>query len=300
VPPGILLRLLPESEPIPTEARDAEFLVPPYGAVNLAAELARMPRLRVLQTVSAGVEWLPAVPPAVFVCNARGLRDQAVVEWVVGAIFAMQKQIPRLLGAQGRRRREHLRLPELMGTSVLIVGYGSIGRLLGSVLADLGMRVLRLARRARAGVASVDELHDLLPEADVVVLLVPLDASTAGLMDARAIARMRPGALLVNAARGAVVDTSALVSALNARHIRAALDVTEPEPLPAEHPLWRAPGLLLTPHLAGDTPAAERRVYRFIGEQLRRFARGEPLRNVVRYPDPNAEEDRKIEQAARR
>jgi phosphoglycerate dehydrogenase-like enzyme len=290
MPQGVAVRLLPENGPIPEEASDAEFLVPPYGPPNLVQAMARMPRLRVVQTTSAGVDWLDGVPPGVVVCNARGLRDRAVVEWVLAAILAMEKQLPYLWTRQAQRRREHLRLPELAGRTALVVGHGSIGQALGGTLEALGVHVLRVARTARTGVHSVHELRWLLPRADIVVLVVPLDQSTEGMFDAAAIDLMRAGALLVNAARGRIVDTDALLAALEAGRIRAALDVTAPEPLPTDHPLWSAPGLLLTPHLAGDSPAAEERVYRFVGDQLRRYVGGEPLQNVIpRHPVPREE-----------
>jgi phosphoglycerate dehydrogenase-like enzyme len=129
-----------------------------------------------------------------------------------------------------------------------------------------------------------DRLSELLPDADVVVLLVPHTSGTVALFDAEMLGRLKAGALLVNAARGPVVDTAALIAALESGRIRAALDVTEPEPLPAEHPLWRAPNVLITPHVAGDSHAAEQRIYRFIGDQVRRYVRGEPLVNIVSVP----------------
>jgi phosphoglycerate dehydrogenase-like enzyme len=284
MPKDVLLRLLPVDGPIPDEADDAEFLVPPYAPANLADALARMRRLRVVQTISAGVDWLSSVPPGVVVCNARGLRDRAVVEWVLAAIFAMSKQLPRLWTSQAHRTWDHHCLDELAGQTVLVVGQGSIGQALGRSVESLGMRVLRVARTARDGVHSAGDLRRLLPRADIVVLVLPLDSSTEGMFDAAAIERMRAGALLVNAARGRIVDTDALVAALEAGRIRAALDVTAPEPLPRDHPLWSAPGLLLTPHLAGDSPQAEQRVYGFIGDQLRRYVNGEPLENIIRRP----------------
>ncbi len=120
-----------------------------------------------------------------------------------------------------------------------------------------------------------------MPAADVIVLIVPLTPETHRLIDADAMARMKQGALLVNAARGPVVDTDALVSALNEKRIRAALDVTDPEPLPAGHPLWSAPNLLLTPHVGGSSPLYMSRAFDLVAEQVKRFANGEPLKNIV-------------------
>jgi phosphoglycerate dehydrogenase-like enzyme len=121
----------------------------------------------------------------------------------------------------------------------------------------------------------------LLPQADVVVLAVPFTSETEGMIGAEQIAAMKPGALLVNAARGPVVVTDALVAALEAGHIRAAIDVTDPEPLPEGHPLWKAPNLLLTPHVAGSTPKFMVRTMQFAADQVDRYMKGEPLQNVV-------------------
>jgi len=282
MPDRVELRWCPRDAPLPPEIRDAELLVPAERSHELLELLGEMRRLAVLQTVSAGVDWLlPWVPEGVEVCNARGLRDTAVAEWVLAAILAMEKRLPSF----ARRQTEHdwhpEPLDELAGKRALIVGYGSIGEGVGAMLSALGVEVRAVASRPRAGVHGVGELAELLPTAEIVVLLVPLTARTRGLFDDRMLSKMRTGALLVNAARGPVLDTAALLAQLASGRIRAALDVTDPEPLPAGHPLWEAPGVLLTPHLAGDSPQAEDRVYAFVGDQIRRYAAGEPLLNVV-------------------
>ena len=169
----------------------------------------------------------------------------------------------------------------LAGQTVLIVGYGSIGQAVERLLAPFGVTVERIARRARPGVSSLEELPALLPKADIVILLVPVTPATTGLVDARFLGQMHDGALLVNAARGSIVDTAALVAELQAGRLRVALDVTEPEPLPAGHPLWSAPGLLLTPHIAGAETTGMGRVMALVRDQLARYAAGEPLLNVV-------------------
>jgi D-3-phosphoglycerate dehydrogenase len=148
-------------------------------------------------------------------------------------------------------------------------------------LQPLRAEVIGVAAHARPGVHPVEHLPELLGIADAVVLLTPLTEATRGMVDAAFLARMRDGALLVNAGRGAVVDTDALLHELESGRLRAVLDVVEPEPLPRDHPLWSAPGVTMTPHVAGDSDAADLRAARLAGEQLGRFARGEPLRNVV-------------------
>ncbi len=226
----------------------------------------------------------------------KGVHDAPTAEWAVAVILAMQKHLPFYFSLQqqedwaGRRqaaelvRGSHalpsgLRSPalvtdELEVTTVLIVGYGSIGRAIESRLAPFGPRILRVARRAREGVEPVSQLDELLPQADIVVLITPLTAETMHLMDADRIASMKRGALLVNAARGQLVDTDALVQALNEGKIRAAVDVTDPEPLPPGHPLWKAPNLLITPHIAGASAQFLKRALKLASEQAQRLARG--------------------------
>jgi phosphoglycerate dehydrogenase-like enzyme len=282
LPDEVELHLIPRGGPLPKDIRGAEFLVPPYDYRPVLELIAQMPKLAVVQAISAGTEWLaPWVPEEMTVCNVRGTRDTAVAEWVLAAILAMEKRLPMFIWRQAEHSWSHELLDELAGRRALVVGYGSVGRCVAGKLTALGIDVQGVASVRREGVHGVEELPGLLGSADIVVLLVPLTSQTCRLFDDRMLSRMRAGALLVNASRGPVVDTAALVEHLAAGHIRAALDVTDPEPLPRDHPLWDAPGVLVTPHVAGDSPQAEERVYRFVGDQIRRYVNGEPLLNVV-------------------
>lgn len=282
MPAGVELHLVPRDGPLPAEFYEAEFLIPPYGSRRVLEALPRMEALRVIQANSSGVEWLlPHVPAGITVCNAKGTRDVVVSEWVLAVILAMTKDLPHWNRQQETGAWKPTLLNELAGSQVLIVGYGSIGRAVEDRLAPFDVSMERIASRAGPGVYGVDRLAEQLPLADIVILLLPSTPATDGSFDKEMIERMKPGALLVNAGRGAAVDTEALVDAVEGRRIRAALDVTDPEPLPEGHPLWSLPGALLTPHLAGDSEAAERRAYRLVGEQVARYLRGEPLVNVV-------------------
>ncbi|MEA2267446.1 MAG: hypothetical protein QOC64_56 [Solirubrobacteraceae bacterium] len=279
-PEGWVVAPFPDDPQAAPDRDRVEFVIPDW---QTAARLDGLPALRVVQLRSAGVDWIvDQVPPGVTLCSARGARDAAMAEWVVWAILADAKAGPRATAQQAARAWEHLELRDVAGARVLILGHGSIGAAVEERLAPFGAEIVRVARRAREGVHAIEELGQLLPGADVVVDLLPATPQTRGLLGAEALAAMRDGALLVNAGRGATVDTAALLAALQEGRLRAVLDVVDPEPLPPDHALWRAPNVILTPHSAGDTPGAERAAWALAGEQLRRHAAGEPLRNVVR------------------
>ena len=242
--------------------------------------------LKVIQALSAGVDSLVGhVPAGVTLCDAAGAYDDAVAEWVLMVILAAQRDLLTYVDAHRTatwQRGGPVRASdELTGSTALIIGYGSIGRAVGRRLAACGMKVLRVARHARPGVAEIADVPELLPQADVVVLLVPLTEATRGMVDQQFLARMATGTLLVNAARGAIVDTAALLGELEAGRLRAALDVTDPEPLPDAHPLWSAPGVIITPHVAGTTHQSRLRAWSLAAAQVSRYRRGVPLRNVV-------------------
>jgi phosphoglycerate dehydrogenase-like enzyme len=255
--------------------------VPASGRPDLLAELADLAQPLVVQALSAGVDWLEKlVPEQATLCSARGARDAPVAEWILGALLGASTG---LLECAARRAWDSDRqLRDLGSCTVLVVGMGSIGRRLQQQLTGLGTNVVAVASRARDDLHGIDELDTLLPDADAVVLLTPLTDSTRGLIGAHELARMRDGALLVNAARGPVLDADALLAELQAGRLQAVLDVTDPEPLPDDHPLWRAPGLLsITPHIAGDSPAGNAGAAALAADQLVRWATGEPLLNVV-------------------
>jgi phosphoglycerate dehydrogenase-like enzyme len=284
LPETVALGLMPRAGELPEEILDAEFLVPRSGDRRVVELLPRMRGLRVLQTLSAGIDrLLGMVPPGVSLCDAGGTRDVAVAEWVLATILASRKKLPQLRDRQRAHEWAWGQSDELAGATVMILGYGSIGAAVEARLAPFEVDLIRVARRAREGVHAVQELESLLALAEIVVVLLPLTPATTGLLDRDLLARLRPGALLVNAARGPIVDTEALLALLSAGRVSAALDVTDPEPLPADHPLWDAPGVLITPHCAGDTPAAERRALALVGKQVRRYTRGDPLANVVEH-----------------
>lgn len=282
--PGASVEVVaPDGGPLPAGAAEVEFYVPPFFPAQPAIEaMTDLPRLRVVQALTAGIDrYLPHLPPGVTLCNARGAHDASTAEWVVAAILAAVRDLPYFALEQAAQRWSYRFTDSLACKTVLIVGYGSIGRAVERRLAGFEVEVSRVARRARDGVAPASDLPALLPTADVVVILAPVTAETIGMVDAGFLARMKDGALLVNAARGSLVVTDALVAELRQGRLRAAVDVTDPEPLSPGHPLWEAPGLLITPHVAASTPVSAARSVAFVRAQAGRFIEGEPLQNVI-------------------
>jgi phosphoglycerate dehydrogenase-like enzyme len=280
LPEGMVADVWTGGEPLPDSAGEVEVIVLPFGvSEHVLAAVARLPSLRLMQLMSAGAERvIPYIPPGVTLCNARGAHDAAVAEWTVGVIIAQLRGFPRFLDAQREGRWDPAPSLPIAGKQVLIVGYGSIGAAVERRFTGFDVTIERVARHARPGVLGIEELPAALPRADVVLVLVPVTPETKSMVDAKFLAAMKDGALLVNASRGVIVDTDALVAELRAGRIRAALDVTDPEPLPEGHPLWSAPGLLLTPHISGGDQA---RAYAVVRANLARYAAGEPLENIV-------------------
>jgi phosphoglycerate dehydrogenase-like enzyme len=288
VPEGVTVEVAPQPDALPSDPGDVRFWVPPFLALADSVPLAaKMPELRVVQLLSAGADtWVGRLPERVALCDARGVHDSGTAEWVVAAILSYLREFPGFARAQAARDWAYKRYAptdELAGKRVLIVGAGSIGEALAARRAPFEVSLPRGARPARPaeGVHGVDELPALLPEADIVVVIVPLTVQTRGMIDAAFLAAMPDGALLVNAARGPVADTAALLAEVSTGRIGAAVDVTDPEPLPADHPLWTLPNVLITPHVAGSVRGLLPRAYGLVGAQLRRFVAGEPLDNQV-------------------
>ena len=272
-----------DPDDLPASGDEVALYVLPYRFRPSDGEvLGRLPRLEVVQTMSAGVEHIRGyVPEGVQLCNGRGIHDTSTAELTLALILASLRGIPEFVRAQDRATWSPERRESLADKRVLIVGYGQIGAAIEARVLPFEAEVVRVARSARDGVHAIGELPDLLPEADVVVLIVPGTEQTTGLFDATMLGRLKDGALLVNMSRGTVVDTDSLLAELDSGRISAALDVVDPEPLPAEHPLWRAPNLLLVPHVGGASSAMQPRAHKLVREQLHRFAAGEPLANVV-------------------
>jgi phosphoglycerate dehydrogenase-like enzyme len=273
----------PDGPELPVSAAEVEFYVPPFfpGPDSVAA-MAQMPRLKVVQTLTAGFDRVrPHVPAGAVLCNARGVHDASTAEWVVGAVIACLREFPYFATEQAAGRWSYRSTDSLAGKAVLIVGYGSIGRAVERRLSGFNVQIRRVARSARDGVSPVSALPELLPEADVVILLAPVTRETVGMVDAAFLATMKNGALLVNAARGVLVVTEDLVAEVMTGRLSAAMDVTDPEPLPPGHPLWALPNVFITPHVGASTPYSAMTARNFVREQAERYVAGQPLANVI-------------------
>jgi phosphoglycerate dehydrogenase-like enzyme len=283
---------------------DVDFWIIPFARKSAQETFQHLRGVKVVQSMMAGVDWItPWLPKDVVLCDGRGLHDISASEWVLTAILTSLKRFPYYRDMQLRQEwKGQASIPDgfmkvagpqigqyavlgddLAGKTVLIIGYGSIGEAIEARLEPFGVKIVRVARRPRnqPEVFAVGELPRILPQADIAIAIVPLTPETQGLIGAKEIALMKPGALLVNAARGPVVATQALVEALQQERIRAVLDVTDPEPLPTGHPLWSAPNCMITPHVGGSTPDFIHRAFRFGAEQLTRFIAGKQLQNIV-------------------
>jgi len=273
----------------PSRRDEISFVVPPYMTSCRWERLGVLPHLRVVQLLSAGYDnVVSAIPAGVKLANASGVHDASTAELAITLALSALRGIPDFVAAQARSQwlpAKHR--PSLADRKVLILGYGGIGTAIARRLGGFEASLTAVASRARPGdglvdcVHGVDELPSLLPEHDVVIVIVPLSDATTGLVGRDFLASMPDGALLVNVSRGKVVDTQALLEATSAGRIMAALDVTDPEPLPADHPLWQVPGVLISPHVGGDTSAFVPRAVALLREQIAAFAQERPVRNVV-------------------
>lgn len=277
------------ADDVPERAGDIEFLVaPPRPSPKRLDRLASLPSLRHVQLLSAGFDHaVPHLPAGVALANAAGVHDAATAEHAVALMLAAQRHLPDYTLAQREGRWAPTLAPGLADHRVLILGYGHIGAAIARRLAPFEVDLVAVASRPKPGdglvtrIHGIDDLPDLLPEADIVVVMTPLSDATRHLVGRDALALMKPGALVVNLARGPVVDTEALIDACAAGRVRAALDVTDPEPLPPGHPLFATPGVIVSPHVGGMTAAFRPRAAALVARQVAAFVTGRPLENIV-------------------
>ncbi|MEU8247600.1 NAD(P)-dependent oxidoreductase [Nonomuraea sp. NPDC048916] len=280
---GVAPLLYDVMEPLPAGAAEARVIVVPSRPVDRVLELiAGLPALGLVQTLSAGTDqWTGRLPDHVALSSARGAYGPPVAEWVAASLLAVYRDLPAFAADQAEARWRERSTETLDGKRVLILGAGDLGTNLRVRLEPFGAHVTMVARRARAGVRAVDDVPALLPGQDAVVLMLPLTDATHHLVDEVFLAAMKDGAILVNAARGPIVDTPALLAETRSGRLRAILDVTDPEPLPAGHPLWHVPGVLITPHVAGDVEESDERAWQVAATQIAHYAKGEQPANLV-------------------
>jgi phosphoglycerate dehydrogenase-like enzyme len=241
----------------------------------------QLPSLALVQTLSAGYEqWVGKLPPGVALSNAAGAHGAPVAEWVVAVLLAHVRELHDFADAQRSHRWAPHRTGSLSGKKVLVLGAGDVGRHTARLLKAFGCVVTLAGRTARGDVQAVDDAVERPGDAEVIVLAVPLTRATEHLVDAAFLARLADGAVLVNAGRGRLVDTDALVTAARTGRISALLDVVDPEPLPADHPLWEAPRVRITPHVAGGTPGLWERGWAAALEALEKWASGAPVKDL--------------------
>jgi phosphoglycerate dehydrogenase-like enzyme len=263
----------------------AEVLIPPYRSSRRPiALLKQLKNLRMVQLLSAGAdEWSGEVPARILLTTARGAHAGPVAEWVISAILCVYRQWPALVQFKQEGIWAHRRVAAdtLQNSRVLILGAGSIGTAVADRLMSFGAQTTLVASKARGGVYGPADIPELLPDQDIVIVTAPLTDSTRGMVDKEFLTALPDGALVVNAGRGKIVQTDALVEQLRRGRLRAALDVTDPEPLPQSHPLWRCPGVIISPHMARTVPGTNALCYAVAGEQIKAFLVGKTPSNLV-------------------
>nr|WP_086821751.1 2-hydroxyacid dehydrogenase [Allokutzneria sp. NRRL B-24872] len=268
----------------PGQLAGADVLVPPFLSVGrLVAAMEQMPKLGLVQLLTAGAEaWLGRLPEGVLLSNCRGAHGGSTAEWVFAALLSTYRDLPTFDAARRAGEWDFHVTDTMQDKRMLVVGAGDLGEQLRRRFDAFDATTTLVGTKAREGVHGVDELPELLGEHDAVIMVVPMTDATRHMVDAEFLSRMRDGAILVNAARGPVVHTEALVAELNSGRLRAALDVTDPEPLPSGHPLWTAKNLVLTPHVAGSVTVREKRAWGIAARQIAQFAAGKEPDNVIR------------------
>ena len=282
--PSKFKRLSPANTPIDnSDLSEITFYVPTYMGGRPALELTKkMPNLKILQMPNAGYDdAMEYVRDGMTLCNGKSIHDDSTAELAVGLTIASLRGFPDFVRNQDKFNWVHVKNKSINDRKIGIIGFGSIGTTIAKMLSGFAVEIIPFTQSGRDNTIAITDLDKHLPTLDVVILILPLTKESKHLFDAKRLSLMKDGALLVNVARGLIVETNALVKELNSGRITAALDVTDPEPLPNDHPLWRAKGVLISPHVGGNTTAFESRARRLIESQLNLLAEGKPLNNVI-------------------
>ena len=266
-----------------SELSEITIYVPTYmGGKKSLNPISELPNLRTVQLLTAGYEdVVPFMRNELILCNARGVHDFSTSELAISLILAHFKNLHEFAGNQSQGYWNHKTIGSLYGKEIAIIGAGSVAQRLKSMLAPFECKVTMFGQSARDGVEAISTAQAAIGKFDCVVLLVPLTSETRNLVDSAFLAAMKDGALLVNVARGAVVNTEALCAELKRKRLFAALDVTDPEPLPKEHPLWELKNCTVVPHVGGDSTAFEPQAHAFLAEQFHRMAQWQQPINII-------------------
>ena len=282
--PSKFKRLSPATNPAETsDLSEVTFYVPTYLGGRQALELTKkMPNLKVLQVPNAGYDdAMEFLRPGITLCNGRGIHDDSTAELAVGLTIASLRGFATFVRDQDKGEWVNKNYDSINDRKIGIVGFGSIGSTIARMLSGFSVEIVAFTQSGRDNTIAITDLDKHLPTLDVVILILPLTKESKHLFDARRLSLMKDGALLVNVARGPIVETDALIKELNSGRLKAGLDVTDPEPLPKGHPLWSAKGVLISPHVGGNSSAFEKRARRLIESQLNLLAQGKPLNNVI-------------------
>ncbi len=282
--PSKFKRLSPSTTPIENaDLSEITFYVPTYMGGQPALELTKkMPNLKILQMPNAGYDdAMEYVRDGMTLCNGKSIHDDSTAELAVGLTIASLRGFPDFVRNQDKSDWVHVKNKSINDRKIGIIGFGSIGTTIAKMLSGFAVEIIPFTQSGRDNTIAITDLDKHLPTLDVVILILPLTKESKHLFDAKRLSLMKEGALLVNVARGPIVETDALVKELNSGRITAALDVTDPEPLPKDHPLWQAKGVLISPHVGGNTTAFESRARRLIESQLNLLADGKPLNNII-------------------
>ena len=269
--------------PAASQFDEIEFYVPSYmGGLKTIEIIPRMKNLKVVHYNQAGYEdILPHIPQGVILCNGTGVHDVSTSELAVGLTIASRRGFAEFMDNQKQGIWKRTTKPALADSHVGIVGYGHIGKRIATLLEMFETKVIAFTRSGSDGSIKIAEFDAYLPKLDVIILILPLTAESKNFMNAERIKKMKDGATLVNVARGAIVDTDALVAELHTGRITAGLDVTDPEPLPEGHPLWSAPNVIISPHVGGDSGAFQPRARAMVSQQLQLLSENKPLLNQI-------------------
>ncbi len=282
--PAKFKRLSPINTPIETsDLSEITFYVPTYMGGRAALELTKkMKNLKVLQMPNAGYDdAIEYVREGITLCNGKSIHDDSTAELAVGLTIASLRGFPDFVRNQDKSAWVHVKNQSINDKKIGIIGFGSIGSTIAKMLSGFSVEIIPFTQSGRDNTNAISNLDKHLPTLDVVILILPLTAESKHLFNAKRLSLMKDGSLLVNVARGPIVDTDALVKELNSGRITAALDVTDPEPLPSDHPLWKAKSVLISPHVGGNTSAFEKRARKLIESQLQLLAEGKSLNNVI-------------------